>query len=296
MTIQQLSVFLAVCDEMNYTRAAARSYMSRQAVRQNIAELEKELGGPLFENCRNRLRLSPKGELLRSKALPLLADYRALQEAMNADIRLERPLRLGISISLVPDYLPRLPNHLDSFAQSYPRLPVEQLTMENDEVIAALLDGLLDACLVMDLGGKRAAVERTVLTRHPCAVILRSSVPLFRKTLLSPSDLAGYTLYLPSLSEEFQPLFDAAGNAVDYEVMPSFYQAFFHIMEGDGLALNRYDPREDPTPSVVRSIPVEGLPPLCSSFLLREGEQSRPLQLLRDWLVGRLREDFKKES
>ena len=167
MTIQQLSVFLAVCDEMNYTRAAARSYMSRQAVRQNIAELEKELGGPLFENCRNRLRLTSKAELLRSKARPLLADYRALQEAMNADIRLDRPLRLGISISLVPDYLPRLRSHLSDFAESYPRLPVEQLTMENDEVIAALLDGLLDACLVMDLGGKRDGVERSVLTRHP---------------------------------------------------------------------------------------------------------------------------------
>ena len=296
MTIQQLSVFLAVCDEMNYTRAAARSYMSRQAVRQNIAELEKELGGPLFENLRNRLQLTPKGELLRGKALPLLADYRALQEAMNADIRPDRPLRLGISVSLVPDYLPRLPNHLDSFAQSCPRLPVEQLTMENDEVIAALLDGLLDACLVMDLGGKRTKVERTVLTRHPCAVILRRSVPLFRRSLLSPADLAGYTLYLPSLSEEFQPLFDAAGNAVNYEVMPSFYQAFFHIMEGDGLALNRYDPQEEPYPSMARSIPVEGLPPLCSSFLMREGEQSRPLLLLRDWLASRLREDFKEKS
>ena len=282
MTIQQLSVFLAVCDEMNYTRAAARSYMSRQAVRQNIAELEKELGGPLFENLRKRLQLTPKGELLRGKALPLLADYRALQEAMNADIRPDRPLRLGISVSLVPDYLPRL--------------PVEQLTMENDEVIAALLDGLLDACLVMDLGGKRTKVERTVLTRHPCAVILRRSVPLFRRSLLSPADLAGYTLYLPSLSEEFQPLFDAAGNAVNYEVMPSFYQAFFHIMEGDGLALNRYDPQEEPYPSMARSIPVEGLPPLCSSFLMREGEQSRPLLLLRDWLASRLREDFKEKS
>ena len=296
MTIQQLSVFLAVCDELNYTRAAARSYMSRQAVRQNIAELENELSGPLFENCRNRLRLTHNAELLRCKALPLMGDYRALQEAMNADIRLERPLRLGISVSLVPDYLPRLSNHMDSFAQSYPRLPVEQMTMENDEVIDALLDGLLDACLVMDLGGKRANVERTVLTRHPCAVILRSSVPLFRKSLLSPSDLAGYTLYLPSLSEEFRPLFDSAGNAVDYEVMPSFYQAYYHVMEGDTLALNRYDPREDPTPSVVRSIPINGLPPLCSSFLMREGEQSRPLQLLRDWLVNRLREDFKEES
>ena len=67
-------------------------------------------------------------------------------------------------------------------------------------------------------------------------------------------------------------------------------------MESDSLALNRYDPREDPTPSVVRSIPVEGLPPLCSSFLVREGEQGRPLQLLRDWLLGRFREDFQKES
>ena len=71
MTIQQLTVFLAVCEEMNYTRAAAKVFMSRQAVRQNIAELEKEFDGFLFENRANRLTLTAKGVLLQRKALPM---------------------------------------------------------------------------------------------------------------------------------------------------------------------------------------------------------------------------------
>ena len=42
MTLQQLMVFLSVCEELNYSRAASHVYMTRQAVRQNIAELEKK--------------------------------------------------------------------------------------------------------------------------------------------------------------------------------------------------------------------------------------------------------------
>lgn len=295
MTIQQLAVFLAVCEDMNYTRAAARVYMSRQAVRQNIAELERELSGPLFENRRNRLALTAKGRLLRDKAAPLVKEFQALQRAMNADIRLERPLRLGVSVALVPDYLPGLNTHLASFAASYPNLPIETLRLDNDEAAPALLGGALDACLVMDLGGQQPGTARTVLTVHPPAVLMRTSHPLYQKPVLEPRDLDGLTLFVPGLGEEFQPLFRAAGQAgaaVDFTVMPSFYQVLFHIMEHGDLALNRFDPRDEQTPALARSVPLEGVGRLCSSFLTREGDGSSPLQLLRDWLEVRLREDF----
>lgn len=63
--------------------------MSRQAVRQNIAELEKELNGSLFENRNNRLFLTGKGTLLKELAVPVMESYRKLQDAMIADVRLE---------------------------------------------------------------------------------------------------------------------------------------------------------------------------------------------------------------
>ena len=55
MTIQQLRYFLALCQDLNYTRTAGRMYLSRQALRLSIAALEEELCGPLFINVRNHL-------------------------------------------------------------------------------------------------------------------------------------------------------------------------------------------------------------------------------------------------
>ena len=55
MTIQQLRYFLALCEDLNYTRTAGRMYLSRQALRLSIAALEEELCGPLFINVRNHL-------------------------------------------------------------------------------------------------------------------------------------------------------------------------------------------------------------------------------------------------
>ena len=47
MDIRQLHYFLVLCDEMNYSRAAQRLFLSRQALRQSISALEAELCGPL---------------------------------------------------------------------------------------------------------------------------------------------------------------------------------------------------------------------------------------------------------
>ena len=46
MDIRQLHYFLVLCEEMNYTRASQRLFLSRQALRQSITALEAELCGP----------------------------------------------------------------------------------------------------------------------------------------------------------------------------------------------------------------------------------------------------------
>ena len=68
MDITQLRYFLATADTLNYTKAAERLYMSRQALRQSLASMEEELGMPLFVNERNRLSLTVQGEYLQLSA------------------------------------------------------------------------------------------------------------------------------------------------------------------------------------------------------------------------------------
>ena len=44
MTIQQINIFQTLCSDMNYSKAAEKLFMTRQAVRQNVSAMESELG------------------------------------------------------------------------------------------------------------------------------------------------------------------------------------------------------------------------------------------------------------
>ena len=184
MTIQQLRYFLALCQDLNYTRTAGRLYLSRQALRLSIAALENELCGPLFINVRNHLALTEKGQRFRAQAAPVVEQFDRMCAQAYQDIR-SPALRLGISVALVPSYLPMLGDVLEQFRQQYPGIPLETASFSNDAVCAQLQNGTLDAGLVMDLGGCAAGLARTALTRHTAALLVprcspfwgRSSIP-----------------------------------------------------------------------------------------------------------------------
>ena len=106
MDIRQLHYFLVLCEEMNYTRAAQRLFLSRQALRQSITALEAELCGPLFVSAHHKLSLTERGLSLQRHAAPVVEQFQQMQAALHAEIQSAQPVRIGISVSLVPDYLP----------------------------------------------------------------------------------------------------------------------------------------------------------------------------------------------
>ena len=113
MDIRQLHYFLTLCEEMNYTRAAQRLFLSRQALRQSISALEAEMCGPLFVSAHHKLSLTERGLSLQRHAAPVVEQFQQMQAALHAEIQSAQPVRIGISVSLVPDYLPGLETQLD---------------------------------------------------------------------------------------------------------------------------------------------------------------------------------------
>ena len=114
MDIRQLHYFLVLCEEMNYTRASQRLFLSRQALRQSITALEAELCGPLFVSAHHKLSLTERGLSLQRHAAPVVEQFQQMQAALHAEIQSAQPVRIGISVSLVPDYLPGLETQLDT--------------------------------------------------------------------------------------------------------------------------------------------------------------------------------------
>ncbi len=61
MNLKSIEYFLITVEEMNFTRAAGRLYISQQALSSHISRLEEEYGIRLFER-RPALSLTPEGE------------------------------------------------------------------------------------------------------------------------------------------------------------------------------------------------------------------------------------------
>lgn len=107
MTIHHLIIFRTVCEEMGFTKAANKLYMTQPAVSHVIADLEKEAGTPLFERKGGRIALNGQGELLLQKAVRLLELYEDMEEGLK-DLESSAVLRVGSSITIANFWLPSI--------------------------------------------------------------------------------------------------------------------------------------------------------------------------------------------
>src|SRR6476620_10009049 len=73
MDLRQLRSFVAVAEELHFSRAAARLHLAQSALSAQIRQLEREIGGPLFVRSTRRVELTPAGEALLPDAQQLLA-------------------------------------------------------------------------------------------------------------------------------------------------------------------------------------------------------------------------------
>jgi DNA-binding transcriptional LysR family regulator len=72
LDIRSLRAFVAVAEELHFTRAAARLFLAQQALSREIRRLERHLGTPLFVRTTRRVTLTAEGERLLPRARSLI--------------------------------------------------------------------------------------------------------------------------------------------------------------------------------------------------------------------------------
>lgn len=82
MLDNRIHTFLAVCQEMNFTRAARKLHITQPAVSQHIQYIERYYGVHAFRFEGKKLFLTPEGKLLRSALLTMKNNEDSLKTAL----------------------------------------------------------------------------------------------------------------------------------------------------------------------------------------------------------------------
>lgn len=106
MDTRQLEYFLAVADELNFTRAAARVFAAQSTVSAGVAALERELGTRLFERDAHGVRPTAAGASALAEARTAIQAIERMRDLAAGDGPLRGVVRVGIFTNLTSIDLP----------------------------------------------------------------------------------------------------------------------------------------------------------------------------------------------
>jgi DNA-binding transcriptional LysR family regulator len=142
MELRQMEAFVAVAEERNFTRAAARLYVAQSGLSATVRSLERELQTPLFMRSTRRVDLTPAGIAFLPEARRTLAAARAAGDAVAAVEGLERgTLTLGVMQSV---WLFGLPSLLARYRATYPGIGLKLVHTSSLELGRLLREGSID--------------------------------------------------------------------------------------------------------------------------------------------------------
>jgi DNA-binding transcriptional LysR family regulator len=164
MEMHQVRYFLAVCDTLNFRRAADQCHVTPPALTRAIQGLEAELGGLLFRRERSLTHVTDFGRLIRPHLERMMADAEAAKLTARGFLKLENaPINLGVMCSVGPS---RFMSFLGAFRQANPGIELTLIEGMPSQLGDLLLDGQLDLAVMAAPGGFNERLEAKPLYRE----------------------------------------------------------------------------------------------------------------------------------
>ncbi|MBM3524901.1 MAG: LysR family transcriptional regulator [Alphaproteobacteria bacterium] len=149
MEMHQIRYFLAVCETLNFTRAAEQCHVTQPALTRGVQKLEEELGGLLFRRERSLTHLTDLGQLMRRHLSQVLSEAEAAQSTAKSFLNLDNAeLNLGMMCSIGPL---RMAAFLTEFADKNPGIRIALHEASPEALKEQLREGKLDIAVMAQL-------------------------------------------------------------------------------------------------------------------------------------------------
>ncbi len=283
--VRELRYFVAVAEELHFTRAAERLFISQPALSKQIRLLEDQLRVELFVRDRRHVRLTPAGEALFARARELVGGWDAAQQAVaDAAAAAEAVLRIGFSTSIGRGLVARIQQQ---FARARPDWRLQLRQVDWADPTGGLRDGSSDLAIVWRPLAAADRFSYLVLAEEPRHLALRADHPLAGRREVEFAEL---------LDEPFLALPEEAGQlradwlAVDQRngrepriggIVTNAEETFEAVLAGLGVVLLSAGNAEIYQRPGIATVPVRGVPASRLVLLWREDDHR---EVIRDFV------------
>ncbi|CBH49633.1 putative LysR family transcriptional regulator [Prescottella equi 103S] len=190
--MRQLEYFVAVAEEANFTRAAARVHVSQSGISAQIRQLENDLGAPLFDRSTRVAALTVAGEAALAHARAALAAARAVRDAVDDINQLVRG-RLEVGMVTACTVTP-LFDALSSFHRAHPGIDVSLREDNSDRLVDDVRAGAVDLALVGVAGAEPAGLHSFTVVRERLVAAVPGNHPLAQLSSVTLADVCAHPL------------------------------------------------------------------------------------------------------
>lgn len=190
MELRHLRYFLAVAEEANFTRAAARVGIGQPPLSQQIQALEKELGTALFVRTPQGARLTDAGQAFLVEVRRVLVDVdRAAESARRAARGESGRLRLGFTASAA--FNPIVPALIRDYRRARPAVELALEETNTAGLLEALASGRLEAAFIRYSVSTPSELELVKFPDEPMKIAVPAAHPLASRASAPLSALVG---------------------------------------------------------------------------------------------------------
>ena len=191
-TLHQLQIFEAIAQYGSFTRAAEELFLTQPTVSQQMKQLTKAIGVPLYEQIGKRIYLTDAGKAVLEVGRDISQRFNDLEMTL-ADIKGLKQGNLKLAAITTAKYF--VPRILGTFRQRYPGIRISLQIANRQQILDRLADNLDDLYFI-----GQPPEELDINLRHfldnPLVVIAPRNHPLAQEKLISIERLAGEPLIM----------------------------------------------------------------------------------------------------
>lgn len=211
LEVRDLRLVAAIVELGTLTRAGVELHLTQSALSHQLAELERRLGGTLFERSGRRLIPTALGTRLAARAKDTLRGLSEVEDEI-AGMAAGRDAILRIATECYTCYH-WLPPVLAGYGKRHPNVDVRIVPGATDRPLRALIAGQIDLCIVTNTAPDRRIITSPIFA-DDLVLIVDPAHPFAERRAVDPSELRDERIMLysaPAASYVFQRVLAPAG-------------------------------------------------------------------------------------